>query len=145
MFQWISFLTVCRKSKKANITSIWKTIVTVNWQFLFFNQSVHKQVSIFNNTLMNNFSNYIPNKFVTIDDNDPRLITERIKIKFSKKTAFINHRSLMARLLLITKTYMILEVKFHRWYVKEKKSTRINSPIAHTNCHKHLGITFTKN
>ena len=38
--------------KKANITSIRNAIPTVNWEFLFFNKSVHKQVSIFNNTLI---------------------------------------------------------------------------------------------
>ena len=37
---------------------------------------------------MNNFSNYIPNKFVTIDGNDPRLITERIKNKIFEKNCF---------------------------------------------------------
>ena len=40
-------------------------------KFLFSNESVHEQVSIFNNTFMNIFSNYIPNKFVNIDDKDP--------------------------------------------------------------------------
>ena len=41
--------------KKANITSIRKAILTVNWEFLFFKKSVLEQVSIFNNTLMNIF------------------------------------------------------------------------------------------
>ena len=38
---------------------------------MFFNKNVHEQGSIFNNTLMNTFSNYIPNKYITIDDRDP--------------------------------------------------------------------------
>ena len=32
---------------------------------------VHKQVSIFNETLINIFSNFTPNKLVTFDDRDP--------------------------------------------------------------------------
>ena len=63
--------------KKANITSIRKPILTLNWEFSFFNKRVHEQVSIFNNTLMNICSNYISSKFVTIDDKDPPWMTER--------------------------------------------------------------------
>ena len=58
--------------KRTNISSIRKTIKKVYWGFMFLNKNVHKQVSIFNNTLVNNiFTNYIPNKYVTIDDRDP--------------------------------------------------------------------------
>ena len=35
------------------------------------NNSVHKQESIFNETLMNIFSNFNPNKLATFDDRDP--------------------------------------------------------------------------
>ena len=68
-----------------NITSIRKAIHTVNWEILFSNKIVHEQVSIFNNTLMNIFSNYIPKKFATIHDKDLPWMTERIKNKITKK------------------------------------------------------------
>ena len=84
--------------KKTNITSIRKAIHTVHSEFLFFSKSVHEQVSIFNNTLMNIFSNYIPNKFIIIDDKDPPWMTERIKIKLSKKkTTLISHKFQISR------------------------------------------------
>ena len=67
--------------KKANIISIRKAILTVNWEFLFFKKSVHEKVSIFNSTLMNIFSNYILSNLVTIDDKDPSCMTEKIKNK----------------------------------------------------------------
>lgn len=35
----------------------------VNREFVFSDKNVHEKVSIFNKTLMNIFSNYIPNKF----------------------------------------------------------------------------------
>ena len=35
---------------------------------------------------MNNFSNYIPSKFVTIDNKDPPWMTERIKSKIFEKS-----------------------------------------------------------
>ena len=56
--------------KKANVESI-KNIESVNWKLMFINKSVPKQVSIFNETLMNIFSNFTTNKLVTFDDRDP--------------------------------------------------------------------------
>ena len=58
----------------------------VNWGFLLSNKSVHERVSILNNSLMNIFSNYTPNKFVIIDDKDPPWMTEKTKTKVIKKT-----------------------------------------------------------
>lgn len=58
----------------------------VNWGVLLSNKSVHERVSILNNSLMNIFSNYTPNKFVIIDDKDPPWMTEKTKNKVIKKT-----------------------------------------------------------
>ena len=41
--------------KKANTDSIQKALKKTNWRFLFPNKSVHRQVKILNNTLMNFF------------------------------------------------------------------------------------------
>ena len=65
--------------EKANITSIRKAIYTVNWEFLFFKKSVHEEVSIFKNILMNIFYQFIPNKLVIIDAEGTPWMTERIK------------------------------------------------------------------
>ena len=48
-----------------------KSIESVNWEVMFNNESVHKQVSIFREILMNIFSNLTPNKLVTFGDRDP--------------------------------------------------------------------------
>ena len=53
----------------------------VDWRFMFLNKTVHEQTSIFNNTLKNIFSNYIPNKYITIDDRDPPWMNKKIKNK----------------------------------------------------------------
>ena len=71
--------------KRANISSIRKAIKMVDWQFMFSNKNTHEQVAIFNDILMNIFSNYIPNKYVTIDDRDPPWMTEKIKNKINLK------------------------------------------------------------
>ena len=49
----------------------------VKWQFMFSNKNIHEQVAIFNDILMNIFSNYILKKYVTIDDRDPPWMTEK--------------------------------------------------------------------
>ena len=51
--------------------AIVKALDQVDWNILFFNKNVHEQFSIPNVTLINVFSNFIPNKLVTFNDNDP--------------------------------------------------------------------------
>ena len=71
--------------KRANISSIRKAITMVDWQFMFLNKNTHEQAAIFNDILMNIFSNYIPNKYVTINDRDPPWMIEKIKNKINLK------------------------------------------------------------
>ena len=68
--------------KKANITSIRRATHILNWGFLFFNKSVHEQVV---DEYIFIVSNYIPNKFVTINDKDSPWMTERTKNKIVEK------------------------------------------------------------
>ena len=50
----------------------------VDWQFMFLNKNTHEQVAIFNDIVMNIFSNYIPNKFdITINNRDLPWMTEK--------------------------------------------------------------------
>ena len=57
----------------------------MNWNFLFSHKNVHEQVVIFKQTLMNIFSNYIPNKLITVDDKDPPWMNEYVKKKVLDK------------------------------------------------------------
>ena len=75
--------------KKANVESI-KNIESVNWKLMFINKSVLKQVSIFNETLMNIFSNFTPNKLVTCDDRDPPWMNDFVKSKIKWKNQLYN-------------------------------------------------------
>ena len=56
--------------RKENIESIKKSVEYVNWDTLFNNKAVNKQVSIFNETIINIFSSFVPNKLLTSDDCD---------------------------------------------------------------------------
>ena len=71
--------------KRANTDAIIYSLNQIDWEFLFFNKNVHQQVYIFNKTLMNIFSNFIPNKYVTFNDKDPPWMTNYLKHKIHCK------------------------------------------------------------
>ena len=52
---------------------------------MFNNKSVLKRISIFNEILMNIFSNFTPNKLVTFDDRDPPWMNDFVKSKIKWK------------------------------------------------------------
>ena len=43
------------------------------------NINVHTQLKLFNEILTNSFTNFVPNKLITVDDRDPPWVTENIK------------------------------------------------------------------
>ena len=53
--------------KRGNESAINAALNKVDWEFLFFNsnKSINQQVIIFNRSVMNAFSNFVPNKFAT--------------------------------------------------------------------------------
>ena len=61
----------------------------MNWKILFNNKTVNKQVSILNETIINIFSNFVPNKRVTFNDSDPRWMNDYIKNKKLGNTNYI--------------------------------------------------------
>ena len=65
--------------KKADTNSIRRAVKQVNWESLFQNKSVHEQVLILNKTLLNVFSNYVPNKIVTFNNKNPPWMTQYLK------------------------------------------------------------------
>ena len=70
---------------RANVEGIKKSIESVNWEVMFNNKSVHKQESIFNEILMNMFSDFTPNKLVTFDDRNPPWMNDFVKSKIKWK------------------------------------------------------------
>ena len=58
----------------------------MDWEFLISNKSANQRVIIFNGTVMNVFSNFVPNTFMTFNDQDTPWMTSSIKDK-------INYRS----------------------------------------------------
>ena len=76
----------------------------VDWHFMFLNKTVHEQVSVFNNLLFDILFNYIPHKYIAIDDRDPPWMTKCIKDKINLKSTLCKSKSLW--------NYKIYQLKF---------------------------------
>ena len=71
--------------KKADSTKIRKALDSVNWERLFSQHDINKQVTVFNEALLNIFRNYVPNKNITVDDKDPVWMNDFVKSKIKIK------------------------------------------------------------
>ena len=65
--------------------NIRKALDSVNWERLFDKKDLNSQVVTLNETILNVFRNYVPNKYITIDDKDPVWMNEIIKSKMETK------------------------------------------------------------
>ena len=74
--------------KKANVDCIKKSLNSIDWDFVFSNKNVHQQAQYLNKVLMNVFTNYIPNKLITIDDKDPPWMNDEIRNKIKERDLF---------------------------------------------------------
>ena len=57
----------------------------IDWNKLFSNANIEKQVNILNDTLFNIFSNFVRSKVITINDRDPPWINEEIKCEIKSQ------------------------------------------------------------
>ena len=71
--------------KKADANIIRNALDSVNWERLFDSKNINEQVIALNETILNVFRNYVPNKYITIDDKDPVWMNENIKPKIKTK------------------------------------------------------------
>ena len=66
--------------KKTDSIKITEALDSVNWERLF-DRKDNAQVLTLNEVILNVFRNYVPNKYITIDDKDPVWMNETIKNK----------------------------------------------------------------
>ena len=71
--------------REANTGLIRRDIKKFNWERAFSNTSVNEKVNIFNKTLINIFSNFIPHEIIVCDDKDPPWFNNRIKTLIQEK------------------------------------------------------------
>ena len=60
----------------------------VNWERLFDRKDINAQVIALDETILNVFRNYVPNKYITVNDKDPVWMNETIKSKIKAKNEF---------------------------------------------------------
>ena len=59
-----------------------------NWERLFDQLEINAQVAAFIETILNVFQNYVPNKYITIDNKDPVWMNKNIRTKIKEKNTF---------------------------------------------------------
>ena len=64
-----------------NVKSIKQALYQVNWSTILSNKVVHQQVNILSSIILNVFTNFVPNKVITVDGKDPPWMTDFIKSK----------------------------------------------------------------
>ena len=67
--------------------AILSALENVDLYYLFANRTVHQQVNLLNDIILNVFTNVVPNKFITCDGRDPPWINNNIKSKISWKNS----------------------------------------------------------
>ena len=93
--------------KQANIELIRQAIDNFDWNRALDNVSPTRQVSIFNDTILNIISNFIPHETIICDDRDPPWINSKIKkvihekINNIRNTLIINQTFYFYKILII--------------------------------------------
>ena len=65
--------------------NIRKALDSANWDRLFDDKDINTQVMTLNENIFTVFRNYVPNKYMTINDKDPVWINETIKSKIKTR------------------------------------------------------------
>ena len=69
----------------ANNDLIKRSISQLNWKRAFSNKGVNKQISIFNETILNIMTNFIPHETKIFNDREPTWINNKVKKNSRKK------------------------------------------------------------
>ena len=112
--------------KRANIDAIREAIKTVAWHYMFLNKTVHEQVAVFNNILLNIFTNYTPHKNIIVDDRDPPWMTKRIKDKINLKSTLYKSKDFIELQNLSSEISEMISVRKEEYYLH--LSEKLNNP-----------------
>ena len=123
--------------KHSDENAIARALHQVDWNFLFFNKNVHEQVSILNRTLINVFSNFIPNKLVTFKDKDPPWMTSNLRHKINWKNSIYKDFKMAKQIIIIMLNYDMQYQKYQQQYLRVRMSTTDEWPRIVL---KHIGL-----
>ena len=78
-YQWLTW-----DYKKADSTKIRQALESINWERLFHKKDLNAKVIALNETILNVFRNYVPNKYISVDDKDPVWMNETLQTIYTK-------------------------------------------------------------
>ena len=134
--------------KKADSKNIRIALDSVDWERLFDQKAINVQVTAFNEIILNVFRNYVPNKYITIDDKDPVRMNENIKTNIKEKNTFhqkdIENGRFESDLILLEK--LITELNDLIFSTKtlyyENLAKKLNNPLLQTKTYWSIPKTF---
>ena len=80
-----------RDYKKADSIKIREALDSVKWERLFDKKDLNAQVLTLNEVILNVFRNYVPNKYITLDDKNHLWMNETIKNKMKVRDNLFKH------------------------------------------------------
>ena len=115
---------------------------------MFDQKAINVQVTAFNEIILNVFRNYVPNKYITIDDKDPVRMNENIKTNIKEKNTFhqkdIENGRFESDLILLEK--LITELNDLIFSTKtlyyENLAKKLNNPLLQTKTYWSIPKTF---
>ena len=137
--------------KQANIELFRRAIDNFDWNRALDNVSPNRQVSIFNDTILNIISNFIPHETIICDDRDPPWINSKIKKVIHEKNKehkkYINNKSNFLLLQNINNLQAhiktLIDVSKQKYF--SRISQKLESTSINTKCYWSLLKTFLNN
>ena len=137
--------------KDANVSLIRRSIESFDWDNAFVNKNVDDMVDIFDKTILNILSNFIPHETVTIDDKDPPWFNDKIKLLLHEKNLAFktfrknrNNAELLRRLeYLQNKLHNAINYFKQRYY--QRMSEKLNNINKSSKAYWSLLKTFLNN
>ena len=109
------YLTEVWHYKKENSDLIKRAVSNFNWEKAFSNATINEKVSLFNKTILNILSNYIPHETIICDDKYPPWFNSRVKSLIENENkipknyqGFKSNRQLMSKLNLLQEQLYLL-------------------------------------
>ena len=129
-----------------NVKAINSAIESFNWEKAFNGKDIHTQVVLFNETLLNIFSNFVPNRTKTFTDSDPPWMTEDIKNKIKlNNNLYRQYKKHQTKISSLLKVDLRIEISNLITKSKEKYYQRINAKLNDISLSNKFYLVDTEN
>ena len=126
--------------KDANTELVRRAVNEFNWQRAFLNTNVNEKVEIFNSTILNILSNFIPHEYVVCDDKDSPWFNKKGRALIQEKNvALKNYRNNSSNILLkchlkylqtcLNASIEVAKEKYYHNTVNKLMNTQKNSKV----------------